>query len=216
MPTDGICLQEVTKTIKGKVILDNVTVEFPAQCISSISGPNGSGKTMLLRAIAGVMRVDAGVVRALGDDITAGDSFPRDMGFVIEPLQLWDDTTGFGNLKALASIRNVIGTEDIRRALARVGLDPNDPRRVKAYSLGMRQRLCIAQAIMERPRLILLDEPTSALDDNGKDLIRQVILEERQRGATIVFVSHDAAEITALSDKQFRMNGGRIQERHPS
>lgn len=207
----GIVLRGVTKRIHGKTVLDGVTVEFPRGEISGVRGHNGSGKTMLLRAVAGLIKVDAGEVRVLGKDIAHGDAFPESMGFLIEPMRLWDDLTGFQNLRMLASIRGVAGQSEVKDALRRVGLDPEDKRRVKSYSLGMQQRLCIAQAIMERPEVILLDEPTNALDDDGKCSMRELLLEEKRRGATIVVVSHDAAELDAVSDLCFKMSNGAIR-----
>lgn len=148
----GIVLRGVTKRIHGKTVLDGVTVEFPRGEISGVRGHNGSGKTMLLRAVAGLIRIDEGEVRVLGRDVARGDTFPESMGFLIEPMKLWDDLTGFQNLRMLASIRGAVGQDEIENALRRVGLDPEDKRRVKSYSLGMHQRLCIAQAIWSAPR----------------------------------------------------------------
>lgn len=208
----GIVLRGVTKRIHGKTVLDGVTAEFPRGEISGVRGHNGSGKTMLLRAVAGLIRIDEGEVRVLGRDVARGDTFPESMGFLIEPMKLWDDLTGFQNLRMLASIRGAVGQDEIENALRRVGLDPEDKRRVKSYSLGMHQRLCIAQAIMERPAIILLDEPTNALDDVGRCSMRGLLLEEKRRGATIVIVSHDAAELDAVADHRFEMSEGAIRK----
>lgn len=208
----GIVIEGVSKHLQGKVVLDRVSVTFPRGCISGIRGTNGSGKTMLLRAIAGLITLDEGSLSVLGTQVTGGDVFPGSMGFLIEPLTLWDDMSGFQNLKLLASMTGAADDEQIRATLARVGLDPDDRRRIKSYSLGMRQRLSIAQAIMERPSLILLDEPTNALDDDGKRLVRGILAEEKRRGATIVVVSHDAEELGAISDYRFVMSNGMIRE----
>ncbi|OUP06133.1 ABC transporter ATP-binding protein [Collinsella sp. An2] len=209
----GVVLSKVSKTIKGKRVLDNVSVSFPKGGISGVRGHNGSGKTMMLRAIAGLIRIDSGSIRIFGEEYARGDVFPSSIGFLIEPLRLWDDLSGLQNLKLLASIRGNADEPAIRGALERVGLDPGDRRQVRSYSLGMHQRLCIAQAIMERPELILLDEPTNALDDDGKRLIRDLIVEEKDRGATIIVVSHDLSELDAVSDIQYQMTDGTIRER---
>lgn len=208
----GIVVEGVSKRLQGKVVLDGVSVVFPRGCISGIRGANGSGKTMLLRAIAGLITLDEGSLSVLGKQLADGDVFPDSMGFLIEPLKLWDDMSGFQNLKLLASMTGVADDGQIRATLARVGLDPRDRRWIRSYSLGMRQRLSIAQAIMERPSLILLDEPTNALDDDGKRLVRGILVEEKRRGATIVVVSHDADELKAISDYRFVMANGTIRE----
>lgn len=207
----GVVLKGVSKTIKGKRVLDDVSVQFPAGKVSGIRGPNGSGKTMLLRAVAGLLAIDNGSVDVLGERVGGTGAFPPSMGFLIEPMGFWDEFTGRENLEMLASIRGKVGPQEVARTLARVGLDPRDTRRVGAYSLGMRQRLGIAQALMESPRLLLLDEPTNALDEDGKDLVARIIAEERSRGITVIVVSHDLPELDRISDVQYRMSEGRIE-----
>lgn len=208
--TPGASLSNVTKTLKGRLVLNNVTATFPKGNISGIRGPNGCGKSMLLRAVAGLIRLDSGSVELLGTPINAGDALPITIGALIEPINLWDDMTGFENLQTLASLRNNVNDDDIKTTISRVGLNPDDKRKVKSYSLGMCQRLEIAQAIMDKPDIILLDEPTNALDEDGRALIAKITSEERKRGATILVVSHDKDELLSISDYIYEMNDGRI------
>lgn len=211
--TPAIRLSGVSKKIKAKVVLKNITVDFAPACISGIQGPNGSGKTMLLRAIAGLIKLDSGKVEVFGTPVSGTDGFPKSIGFLIEPMKLWDNLSAWENLRLLASIRGLIGKDEIYQVLNRVGLDPHDSRKVKSFSLGMCQRLAIAQAIMEKPELIMLDEPTNALDADGKILVREILIEERKRGATILLVSHDGDELDAVSDYRYVMSDGTIQKR---
>lgn len=206
-----VALSGVSKTIKGRCVLRDVSLVIDKGRIIGVRGPNGSGKTMLLRAIAGLIGVDTGAVEFEGRIISDDRSFPDSIGFLIEPIELWSELSGFGNLALLARIRNRIGRPEIERALIAVGLSPEDGRSYGKYSLGMRQRLCIAQAIMEKPDLILLDEPTNALDEEGKGLIDALLLRERERGASILLVSHDHDELDRLSDVQYSMADGRLE-----
>ena len=140
-------------------------------------------------------------------------SFPDDLGIVIENVGLWPEYTGMENLALLAKIRGKIGKQEMEEALKRVGLSPSDSRIYKKYSLGMKQRLAIAQAIMERPKLLLLDEPTNALDENGVALIHDLIFRERKRGATIVLASHNRADIDLLCDSVYFLEEGKVVRR---
>ena len=210
-PNAGITLSGVTKTLRGRTVLRDVTLHMAPGGIYGLHGPNGSGKTMLLRALAGLVSIDAGSIDILGEHLRPGHS-PSSAGIVIEPMALWPDCTGMETLRLLASLRRGMRECDLERALERVGLDPRDQRAYRRYSLGMRQRLHLAQAIMERPSLLLLDEPTSALDPAGRALVHGVLREERERGATVVFASHDREELDALCDRQFAFDNGTVRE----
>lgn len=132
------------------------------------------------------------------------------LGITIENAGLYLEFTGFKNLQLLAKLKKIIGDEEIKEAIKRVGLDPNDKRTYKKYSLGMKQRIVLAQAIMERPDIIMLDEPTNSLDESGVSLIRQVITEEKQRGATILLASHNKEDIILLADEVFYLDNGQL------
>lgn len=210
--TDQIVLDKVTKAIKGRTVLDQVTLVLDRGGIYGFHGVNGSGKTMLFRAVSGLIKLDGGSVAVFGEHLGKDASFPKSLGIVIESVGLWDEYTGMENLRMLASIKHQAGEEDIRRAIRRVGLDPEDRRTYKKYSLGMKQRLGIAQAIMEKPELLILDEPTNALDEHGQKLVHDLIVEEKRRGATILVASHDRAQLDSLCDRQFKMYEGKLTE----
>jgi ABC-2 type transport system ATP-binding protein len=205
-----LVLENISKKIKNKVILDNISIEFENSKIYGFVGRNGSGKTMLFRAICGLMKLDSGRI-LLDDKVLYKDmDILPNTGIIIENAGLYSEYTGLKNLQLLANINKKIGEDEVREALTRVGLDPDDKRTVRKYSLGMKQRLIIAQAIMEKPDIILLDEPTNALDENGVEEIRNIIQDERKRGAIILIASHNKEDIKLLSDKVFYMENGCI------
>ena len=206
----AIEVRNLTKIIKRRVILDNVNLEIEEGKIYGFYGRNGSGKTMLFRAICGLIKPTSGEVIVFGKRIGKDISFPESVGVIIENVDLWADLTGFQNLKLLATIKNIITDDEIKDAIRRVGLDPEDRRPYKKYSLGMKQRLKIAQAIMEKPKLIVLDEPTNSLDQDGVKLVRQILLEEKEKGATILLASHIKEDIDLLCDYKFVVDSGRV------
>ncbi|OXM16588.1 ATP-binding cassette domain-containing protein [Paenibacillus herberti] len=210
--TNAIELNEVNKRIAGNLVLNNISLKAEKGKIHAFYGANGSGKSMLFRAICGLIKPTGGEVIVEGKKLHKERSFPESIGVVIESPGFWQDYTGLENLKMLASIRNRISHKEVRNSLMRVGLDPNDSRKYKKYSLGMKQRLAIAQAIMEEPRIIILDEPTNALDEDGIELIRQIIREEKERGATFLIASHNKEDIELLADYKYRMVDGRLKD----
>lgn len=204
-----IIISGISKTIKGTEILKNIDLKLRGGKIYGLYGSNGSGKTMLLRAVAGLIRIDSGSIIINGKQLHKETDFPESIGVVIETPQFWDGYTGFENLKMLASIKKQINDEAIRATLEKVGLDPGDKKTVKKYSLGMKQKLGIAQAIMESPDIILLDEPTNALDKKSTENIRGIIAEEAARGAIVVIASHVEADLD-ICDIRYEMSDGEI------
>lgn len=205
-----VVLRNVCKDIKGARVLDNVNLELESGMVYGFKGKNGSGKTMLMRAISGLIKVKGEIEidgKILGKDFT----FPPSIGILIENPSFISNYTGFENLKTLASIRERIDDDKIRQTLTEVGLEPDDKRTFKKYSLGMKQRLGIAAAIMEDPDIIILDEPINALDDSGTEQVRQILLKHKQRGALIIIACHDADELEFLSDEIIEIAEGRIQ-----
>lgn len=203
-------LKNYTKVIKNKTILDNVSYTFEEGRIYGIHGRNGSGKTMILRAIAGLIFPSSGEV-VIDDKVLHKDiSFPEDMGIIIENMELLPQYDGFTNLKLLADIKKVATDDDINEALEMVGLKDAGNKKVKEYSLGMRQKLSIAQAIFEKPKLLLLDEPTNALDEKSINDFRDVLLRFKERGVTILIASHNKEDISILSDCVIEMADGKI------
>lgn len=199
-----------TKRIRGRTVLDDVTVELPRGGVYGFSGANGSGKTMLFRAVSGLIHLTSGYVEVFGQRLGRDADFPPSMGLAFDSTGFWGECTGRQNLELLASIRRVAGAEEIERALLRVGLDPQDTRPFSAYSLGMGQRLLIAQAVMESPDLLILDEPTNTLDVDGIDLVLKLVCEERARGATVLVSCHNMPELEALCDRRYLMAEGRL------
>lgn len=203
---------KISKTIHGKAILNNVSLSLKGGNIYGFVGRNGSGKTMLFRALSGLMSINSGEISLNGKVLHKDFAVLPNLGIVLENAGLYPNLTGMQNLSYLAKLTKRIGEEEIRQAIMRVGLNPHDRRTYGKYSLGMKQRLAIAQAIMEYPDIIMLDEPTNALDENGVDEIRKIILEEKERGALILLASHNSEDIRVLADSLFRVENGRIHE----
>lgn len=207
-----ISIVDYTKKLKGKYVLEKINLEFEPGRIYGVQGHNGCGKTMLLRAISGLITATSGYVKIDGKELKREIDFPPSIGVLIENPEFWRYKTGFETLKLLADIKGEIGEEEISEVLSRVGLDEVKNMTVGKYSLGMRQRLGIAQAIMEKPKIILLDEPTNALDKEGCERFNNLIMEERAREALIIMVSHDGESLHSISDTVISMENGKIDE----
>lgn len=205
-----IQLEHVSKTLKGSKIIDDVCLHLTSGKVYGLKGYNGSGKTMLMRVIAGLLKPTSGEVlldgKVLGKDL----DFPPSVGLFLENPAFLPNYTGLENLMLIASLKGVANEAQIREAITRVGLDPDDTRKYRKYSLGMKQRLGIACAIFETPDILLLDEPTNALDRDGVQLISDIILNERDRGALIVMASHEQERLESLADIIFTIEHGRI------
>lgn len=206
-----ISVKDVSREMKSNIILDNINLEFESGKIYGLYGHNGSGKTMLLRAIAGLIQIDHGEIMIDKKILHKDIDYPPEMGLIIETPTFFKYYTGMENLQYLAEIRNKISQNDIIEALKRVGLDPNDRRTVAKYSLGMKQRLAIAQAVMEKPQLILLDEPTNALDPDAVIQFKKMITEEKRRNACIIIATHNHQDIDELFDEKIYLNSGRVE-----
>ncbi len=205
-----LAVNNISKAIRKKVILDNVSLSLRSGNIYGFVGRNGSGKTMLFRALSGLMRIDSGSIVWGGKTLHKDFSVLPGLGIILENAGLYPNLTGIQNLTYLAGLTKRIGPDEIIRAIDRVGLNPYDKRLYGRYSLGMKQRLAIAQAIMESPDVIMLDEPTNALDETGVEEIRDVILEEKERGALILVASHNKEDIQVLADEWYRVENGRV------
>ena len=204
--------ENICKSIKRNMILDHINLQLSGGHIYGFVGINGAGKTMLFRALSGLIRIDSGQIRWNNQILHKNIEVLPSLGIVIENAGLYPNLTGFDNLKELADLRRSITSDDIRFAMNRVGLDPADSRLYKTYSLGMKQRLIIAQAIMERPDVIMLDEPTNALDEESAANVRTIIREERERGAIVLLASHNREDIYPLADVIYHINDGRIDK----
>lgn len=204
-------LKEVVKDIKGKRIIDHVTLHLESGKITGLKGVNGSGKTMLMRLISGLITPTSGSITINGKQLGKDITFQESVGILIENPAFLDTYSGFDNLKMLASIQNRIGEEEIRSILAKVGLDPQDKKKYRKYSLGMKQRLGIAAAVMENPDIIILDEPTNALDSDGVEMLKEILHEHRERGALLLISCHDLATLKELSDEMYLMESGALR-----
>lgn len=208
----AVKIESLSKTIKGHTVLEGISLEVPKGKIYGLVGRNGSGKTMLLRAVCGLIRPTGGRIIVFGEEIGVDRSFPKDIGAIIEKPGFLPHLSGMENLQLLAMIRNQITRDDIANSIRLVGLDPELKKPVNAYSLGMKQRLGLAQAIMEKPELLVLDEPTNGLDVAGVKEIRIILRQLAEKGATILIASHNSEDIAELCDKVFRMESGRLSK----
>ena len=204
-------IKNYCKSIKSRPILNNVSYNFEYGKIYGIYGHNGSGKTMLLRAIAGLLVPDSGSVVIVGKVLHKDMSFPPSIGIVIENMNLLPQYNAFDNLKILGKIKKTATDEDITTALERVGLKSD--LKVKKFSLGMKQRLNIAQAVFEKQKIILLDEPTNALDNDGVQLIYKLLKEEKERGALVVITTHHKEDLEEVCDVVLKMTEGELHEK---
>lgn len=208
MAKNVLIMQEVTKKFKNATALDKVSISFEAGKIHGIIGRNGSGKTVLFKCICGFMPLTSGQIIVDGKQIGREIDVPNDIGIIIEAPGFLPNYSGFRNLKLLSLIRMKIDDTRIKDTLKRVGLDPDSKKWVSKYSLGMRQRLGIAQAIMEDPSMLILDEPMNGLDKHGVEDVRQLILNLKGEGKTILIASHSSEDIAKLCDTVCEMDAG--------
>lgn len=201
-------LENITKQIGTTTILENICLTMKCGQIYGITGENGSGKTMLMRVIAGLVNPSSG--QLMFDGKNRVDADPN-IGIMIENASLYLELSGRENLRLLASIRKRATNEEIDQAIRRVGLEPEDKRTFRKYSLGMKQRLMLAQAIMEQPEVLLLDEPTNAIDRKGVELVHQIMNEEAQRGAVVLLASHVDYDVRSLCSRVFLIEKGQLQ-----
>ncbi len=202
-------VKNVSVTIGKNRILQDISVTFEKGKIHGLIGRNGSGKTVLMKCICGFMKPTSGAVFVEGKQIGKDVDFVPNAGVIIETPGFVPFYSGIRNLQILAALNHKIGNEEIREAMQTVGLDPGLKRHVKKYSLGMRQRLGIAQAIMENPKLLILDEPFNGLDKEGVEQMRNYFLKLKEQGVTILLTSHTSEDIRLLCDTVMEMEKGR-------
>lgn len=205
-------LVNVTKDIRKVRVLEDISIEMEGGYVYGLKGKNGCGKTMLMRVISGLIKPTKGQVIINDEELHKSISFPRSIGVLIENPSFINGYTGFENLSIIASIKGIIGEDEINEALEKVGLDPKDKRKYRKYSLGMKQRLGIACAVMEKPDIVILDEPINAIDQAGVLLIRNILEELKAEGKIIIIACHDTEEMELLADIIYEMEEGRIVE----
>lgn len=209
---NSIIIEHISKCFRKIPVLTDVSVEFESGKIHGIIGHNGSGKTVLMKIICGLMDADSGEVFINGERQKNGSAYKSNIGAIIETPGFLPTQSGFKNLQYLASIRCKIGDEEIKSAMKQVNLNPDDKKHVGKYSLGMRQRLGLAQAIMENPELLILDEPMNGLDKDGVADMRQYLLDLKLQGKTILIASHSAEDIDVLCDTVCEMDKGNFKK----
>lgn len=203
-------LKNVSKRLNDVTVLEDISLTLESGTIYGLKGKNGCGKTMLMRMMAGLIYPTSGTVSIDGEILHKDIATPRSIGILIENPAFLPGYTGQRNLELLAGLTGKADRTQIAKTMSRVGLDPNDKRTYRKYSLGMKQRLGIAYALMECPDLILLDEPINAIDEKGVPKIWEALQEEKQRGALIVLACHDTEELTSLADQIITIEEGKI------
>lgn len=207
----NIEIKNVYKTIRRQPVIEDVSMSMRSGRIYGFQGINGSGKTMLMRLLSGLIRPTAGSVEIDGKTLGKEITFPESLGLFLENPGFLGGYSGFQNLKMLASIQNKISDEQICYAMNAVGLHSEDGKKYRKYSLGMKQRLGIAAAIMETPDIIVMDEPTNSLDTGGVALVKRILAAERERGALIVISCHDLSILQETSDEILLLESGRVK-----
>lgn len=207
---DMISVNNVNLILSKNQILKNISVSFEAGKIHGLIGRNGSGKTMLMKCICGFINATDGEIIVDGKRVGKDVDFPKDIGMIIETPGFIPYYSGYKNLKLIAGLNGKIGRDEITKAMEQVGLDPKLKRHVRKYSLGMRQRLGLAQAIMENPKILVLDEPFNGLDKDGVKEMREYLLSYKEQGKTILICSHSTEDIAVLCDTVHEMDKGVI------
>ncbi len=200
-------VQGLCKTLKKTAVLNDINIELKGGTITGIVGENGSGKSMLFRLLSGLVKPTEGEVLYNGEPLQVAEP---NIGLVMDDVSMYPELTGRKNLELLAEIRHKIGKTQIDSALQRVGLNPEDKRAFRKYSLGMKHRLLLAQAIMEQPDFLFLDEPTNAVDVDGVQVFYKIIREEAKRGAVVMVSSHINSDIRELADQVYQMDHGKL------
>lgn len=203
-------LVNISKSYKGNLLFNQVNATFEQGKIYGITGANGSGKSVLFKCICGFIHPDQGEVKIHPNYMDKAGQFPRNFGIIIDRPGYMGNKTGFENLQRWAEIQNKITDQDIKDVMLLVGLDPDTKQKMRNYSLGMKQKIAIAQAIMENQEVLLLDEPFNALDSDSVDNIRQLLLRFKQEGKTILLTSHNQEDIDLLCDEVYRIDNQKL------
>lgn len=203
-------LRNITKTIKGVTVIDNISITMQGGRVYGFQGKNGSGKTMLMRLVCGLIKPTIGQIIIDGEILGEDISFPRSVGVLIENPSFLPEYTALKNLKLLSDLRGHLSNKELRQVLSDVGLDPDDKRKYRSFSLGMKQKLGIAAAVMGEPALVILDEPINAVDDAGVENIRRILNNLKKKGSLVIVACHDREELELISDEIIRIDAGRI------
>lgn len=207
-----IDIKNITKIIKKNTVLDNISLTMSSGKIYGFQGINGSGKTMLMRCIIGLIHPTSGCISINGKFLGKDIEFPESIGFLLENPAFLDGYTGIENLRMLTKLNSNLTDTELNTILDKVELTDAGNKKYKKYSLGMKQRLGIAAAVMEHPDILILDEPTNALDTNGINIVKDIIVSERNRGALVIISCHDTDLLINLSDEIFKLQAGQLVE----
>ena len=205
-------VENVSKKIGEDFVLNAINLSMERNKIYGLQGKNGCGKSMLMRVICGLVIPTEGKVILNGEELGKDISFPKNAGVFIEKPGFLDSYSGFQNLQMLASIKNQVDENEIKRTLLRVGLEDVMDKKYRKYSLGMKQKLGIAAAIMEKPEMIILDEPANALDEKSEEKMWQIVREEKDRGALVIISCHTSEILEEISDEIYKMDRGQIKK----
>jgi ABC-2 type transport system ATP-binding protein len=205
-------IKDLSKRFKGIQIFEEANLKVEAGERLALIGPNGSGKSVLFKLILGFLKPNAGEVKIAKEYQSLRGSFPKEFGAIIDRPAFRPDTTGFENLWELASIRRLIGKDEVRAAMSKVGLDPENQAEVRFYSLGMKQKLALAQAFMEGQKVLLLDEPFNGLDKKSAANVRALLLDLSSQGRTLVFTSHNEIDVESLATRKVEIQNRKIEE----
>lgn len=203
-----VSIENVSKSFGEARVLKDVSLHLEKGKIYGLVGRNGSGKTVLLKCICGFIHPTSGKITVDGKQIGKDVEFAENTGFIIENPGFLPQYNAYKNLAYLYSVRQRIDREKIRHYIRLVGLNPDDPKKVRNFSMGMKQRLGLAQALMESPELLMVDEPFNGLDQNGVEEIREIFLQLKEEGRTILLVSHNSEDIRVLCDEVYGMDQG--------
>lgn len=210
-----LSVNNVSKRIKKHDVLKNINLKMVSGKKYGLVGKNGSGKTMLIRSLSGMMHPTEGEIYWNDQKLYKDIDFIPNIGVIIENIGLCQQLSGFDNLKILSKIRNKISDEDIKNIIKKVGLDPENKMPVRKYSLGMKQKIVLAQALMEKPDILLLDEPTNALDEESCKNIRNIINQEAERGVIVLIASHNKEDVETVCDEIYYMDEGVLSQSKP-
>ncbi|RDU24512.1 ATP-binding cassette domain-containing protein [Anaerosacchariphilus polymeriproducens] len=210
MKREIISVENVTKQFKEQIVLNDVSIEIKQGEICGIVGRNGSGKTVLFKCICGFLKSTSGKIFVRNQEVGKDIDIPRNLGVIIESPGFLNNYSGYRNLELLATLQNKISKSEILKAIQTVGLEGSEKKKVGKYSMGMRQRLGIAQAIMENQDILILDEPMNGLDKSGVNEVRNLLLDLKKKGYTILLASHNQEDINVLCDTVFEMDNGNI------
>lgn len=206
-----IVFENVTKTIGKNKVIDNVSFRIKSNSITGLKGINGSGKTMIMRLISGLIYPTSGHVMIGDKKLGENMAFPESVGIMLENPAFLNGYNGYDNLRMLADIKAIIDEERICEVMKLVGLEEDGKKKYRKFSLGMKQRLGIAAAFMENPEILLLDEPTNSLDEDGVEMVKRILMSEKERGATVIISCHDTGLLEELSNEIIELKNGRVQ-----